>query len=218
MAHSDPFSPGRAAVPAAITQGRVITIVRGEFSTDAVLRVGEALARAGIRAMEVTLNSASALASIEGLTERFSPDELAVGAGTVLDITGAQRALDAGAQFFVSPDTNPELIGWAARRQVPSFPGAMTPTEIVLAWSSGASAVKLFPAAVGGPRFIRDLAGPLPHIPLMAVGGVTAENAASYVQAGVEAVGIGGWLIGDAEPAGVHQRASELIANLASTP
>jgi 2-dehydro-3-deoxyphosphogluconate aldolase/(4S)-4-hydroxy-2-oxoglutarate aldolase len=132
----------------------------------------------------------------------------------VLDVTSARHAVDAGARFLVTPTTDPEVIGWAARRGVPIFPGAMTPTEIVLAWSSGATAVKLFPASVCGPGYVRDLAGPLGHIPLVAVGGIGAENAAAFLSAGVRAVGVGSWLIGDADPAGVRRRAALLLANL----
>ncbi|MEA2275821.1 MAG: 2-dehydro-3-deoxyphosphogluconate aldolase / (4S)-4-hydroxy-2-oxoglutarate aldolase [Solirubrobacteraceae bacterium] len=207
-------SPARAPMPDAIARGRVITIVRGEYSTAAVLGVGDALSEAGITAVEVTLNSPSALASITALSERHAEHQLTVGAGTVLDVASAQSAVDAGARFLVTPTTDPDVIGWAARRGVPIFPGAMTPTEILLAWSSGATAVKLFPASVCGPGYVRDLAGPLGDIPLVAVGGITAENAAAFLGAGVGAVGVGSWLIGDAEPGGVRRRAASLVASL----
>jgi 2-dehydro-3-deoxyphosphogluconate aldolase/(4S)-4-hydroxy-2-oxoglutarate aldolase len=206
--------PSRPSLPETISRGRVVTIVRGDFSPDAIVRMGEALLGAGIGAIEVTLNSPGALASIERLSERFAPGELTVGAGTVLDLAGAQQAIDAGARFLVTPSTDPTVIGWSARRGIPILPGAMTATEVNLAWSSGASAVKLFPGSVGGPGYLRDLAAPLGHIPLIAVGGVSADNAADFLRAGARGVALSSWLVGDGTPDGVAQRARALMANL----
>ena len=101
---------------------------------------------------------------------------LEIGAGTVLSIEAAERAVDAGATFLVSPHVDPELIEWAADRGIPFIPGAFTPTEILAAWRAGAPAVKFFPASVAGPDFIRDFRGPFPHIPLLPTGGVTVKR------------------------------------------
>ena len=108
-----------------------------------------------------------------------------VGAGTVLDVAQAQAAVDAGARFFVMPHTDPELIRWAAERGIPAFPGGFTPSEILAAWRAGAAAVKLFPASVAGPVFVREMRGPLPEIPLIPVGGVNLETAPAFIAAGV---------------------------------
>ena len=116
--------------------------------------------------------------------------------GTVLDIEGAAAAVEAGATFLVMPVTDPDVIGWAVERGVPAFPGALSPTEVLTAWRSGASAVKLFPASAGGPTLVRELRGPFPDIPLMPTGGVTADNARSLIEAGAVAVGVGSWLAG----------------------
>jgi 2-dehydro-3-deoxyphosphogluconate aldolase/(4S)-4-hydroxy-2-oxoglutarate aldolase len=110
------------------------------------------------------------------------------------------------------PHTDPALIAWAAQRGVPVFPGAFSPTEVLAAWRAGAAAVKLFPASVVGPAFVRESRGPFPEIPLIPTGGLTAENAAAFVEAGAAAVGMGGWLMGDGQPAGIEQRAREIVA------
>jgi 2-dehydro-3-deoxyphosphogluconate aldolase/(4S)-4-hydroxy-2-oxoglutarate aldolase len=125
----------------------------------------------------------------------------------VLSVDAAARAVDRGARFIVSPHTDPELIAWCARRRVPCFPGALSPTEILTAWSAGASAVKLFPAVSVGPAYLRQLAGPLPDVLTVPTGGVSAESAGDWIAAGAIAVGIGSWLIGDGEPRGVTERA-----------
>ena len=103
-------------------------------------------------------------------------------------------------------------MGWCAARGLPSFPGALTPSEILAAWDAGASAVKLFPAVAVGPGYLGQLRGPLPHIPLLPTGGISAETAGEWMAAGAVALGMGGWLIGDGEPAGVTSRARRLRA------
>ena len=138
--------------------------------------------------------------------------ELVVGAGTVLSVDDAQRALDAGAGFLVMPTTDPDLVAWAADRGVPAFPGAMTPTEALAGWSAGAAAIKLFPASVTGPAFIRELHGPFPEIPVVPTGGVTVDTAAGLIMAGAVAVGLGSGLIGDGDPAGVAERGRRIVA------
>jgi 2-dehydro-3-deoxyphosphogluconate aldolase/(4S)-4-hydroxy-2-oxoglutarate aldolase len=169
--------------------------------------------------MELTLNEPEqqALAAIEVLARHADEMGALVGAGTVLSVAAAARALDAGAGFIVSPHTDTELVAWCAARDVPCFPGALTPTEILAAWNAGASAVKLFPAASVGPAYLEQLAGPFPGIDLVPTGGVSAQTAAGWISAGAVAVGIGGWLIGDAEPEGVTARARLVAAAVAGT-
>jgi 2-dehydro-3-deoxyphosphogluconate aldolase/(4S)-4-hydroxy-2-oxoglutarate aldolase len=203
----------RPAVPQLIRASRVIAIGRG-IPADRSPRVAEALAAGGVRAMELTLNApeAEALAAIEAVAGRASDLGVLVGAGTVLSIGSAERALDAGAGFIVSPHTDAELVSWCAHRDVPCFPGALTPTEILAAWDAGASAVKLFPAAAVGPGYLTQLAGPFPGIELVPTGGVSAETAGAWIAAGAVAIGVGSWLVGDADAAGVTARARHIAA------
>ncbi len=185
---------------------------------DSVEAIAEALLRAGIRAFELTLNEPmeQALRGIERVAARFGGDELLVGAGTVLSRVAGQQALDAGARFLVMPHTDPDLVAWAAALGVPVFPGALTPTEVLAAWRAGATAVKLFPASVAGPAAIREIHGPLPDIPLIATGGVSADNAASFIAAGAVALGVGGWLIGDGRADGIAKRGARIVASVAA--
>jgi 2-dehydro-3-deoxyphosphogluconate aldolase/(4S)-4-hydroxy-2-oxoglutarate aldolase len=122
-------------------------------------------------------------------------ERMLVGAGTVLDVPTAERALEAGARYIVSPHTDPELIGAMAARGIPCVPGAFTATEVLTAWRAGAVVVKLFPAGPVGPGYIKDLRGPLREIPLLPTGGVTLDNAADFIAAGAWGLGIGSALV-----------------------
>ena len=176
----------------ALERTRIIAIVRG-VAEEHIVPVAEALFQGGIRVMEITLNTPGALSMISLLQDQFG-QRMYIGAGTILDVEDAQRAFDAGASFFVMPNTDPQVIRYAAERHLPAFPGAMTPTEVVAAWKAGATAVKIFPTASLGFPYIRELKAPLDHIPIMAVGGVNEENIAEYL--GIcYAAGIGGSLI-----------------------
>jgi 2-dehydro-3-deoxyphosphogluconate aldolase/(4S)-4-hydroxy-2-oxoglutarate aldolase len=207
----------RPAVPDQIRTGRIIAIGRN-LDPATVTTIAEGLREAGIRALEITLNSAAALEGIAALTSRFSPDEILIGAGTVLDTVQAQAAVDAGARFLVMPHSDPEIVRWAAERGIPAFPGAFTPSEILAAWRAGAAAVKLFPASVAGPSFVREMRGPLPQIPLIPTGGVTVETAPAFIGAGALAVGMGSWLTGGGDPATIRERAARLLAALPPAP
>jgi 2-dehydro-3-deoxyphosphogluconate aldolase / (4S)-4-hydroxy-2-oxoglutarate aldolase len=182
------------------------------------MAVAESLATGGVLAFELTLNEpeADALATLESVARRSSPTTLAIGAGTVLSIDAATRAIDAGASFLVMPHLDVELVAWAAARGIPALPGCATPTEAFSAWRAGAAAIKLFPASVAGPAFIRELRGPFPGIPVLPTGGVTPDNAGAFIAAGAVAVGLGGWLIGDAEPAGIRERARLVVETVAA--
>ena len=154
----------------------------------------ETLYEAGIPIVEITLTSPEAPALIEELSTRY-PD-LVVGAGTVLDEQSARRSVDAGARFLTSPGFIPAVVAYAKRADVVVFPGAMTPTEIIAAWNSGADFVKIFPAATaGGIHYVRALQVPLPHIPLIVTGGVNQLTAYDYILAGASAIGAGGELL-----------------------
>jgi 2-dehydro-3-deoxyphosphogluconate aldolase/(4S)-4-hydroxy-2-oxoglutarate aldolase len=207
----------RPAIPAPILESRLIAIGRG-LDPARTTAIAEALADAGIRAFEVTLNSRDALAAIRALRARFADDEMLVGAGTILSVVEAEDAVQAGARFLVSPHTDVVIVSWAAERGIPCFPGAFTPTEIHLAWRAGASAVKLFPSSAVGPAFVRDFRGPFPEIPLVPTGGVTAESGQEFLAAGAVAVGLGGWLMGDGDPAAIGARAREAVAAIRGEP
>ena len=205
--------PTRAPIPDQIASSGVVAIGRG-VDPDRISTIGLALLRGGVAALELTLNDPEdrALEALRQVANRFSGSELLLGAGTVLSPEAAQRAIDAGARFIVSPHTDAALVTWATEHGTPIFPGAFTATEILAAWRAGATAVKLFPASVAGPRGLRELRGPLPHVPLIPTGGVTAESAGPLIEAGAVAVGAGGWLIGDGEPQGVRERATAIVA------
>jgi 2-dehydro-3-deoxyphosphogluconate aldolase/(4S)-4-hydroxy-2-oxoglutarate aldolase len=201
----------RAELPRQIVDGRVIAIARG-LDPGRLPAVLDALVAAGITAVEITMNSPGALDSIEALRARTDGLSLIVGAGTVLDPGAAEAAVAAGAAFLVAPNVDLPTIAWAVSRGIPILPGAMTPTEILVAWAAGVPAVKVFPASLLGPTFVREIRGPMPDIPLVPTGGVSAETANAFLDAGAVAVGIGGWLTGAGDPEAVSARACELRA------
>lgn len=172
---------------------RIIAIVRG-VEEQHIVGLAEALLEGGIPVMEVTLNTPGALGMIARLQEQYG-DRMYIGAGTVLDLDDAKRALAGGASYLVTPNMDEEVIRYAAERNAPIFPGAMTPTEVVKAWKAGATAVKIFPGASLGIGYIKELMGPLNDIPMMAVGGVTESNIDEFMRIGCYGVGIGGSLV-----------------------
>ena len=148
-----------------------------------------ALVEAGVRFIEVTIDSPACLPFLESTKGKF--DGVLFGAGTVTVPELAEKAIDAGARFLVTPNFNPEVISIARANQVPIFSGAMTPTEIFSAYQAGADVIKVFPAATLGSGYFKELRGPFPDIPLMATGGITVENAADFFAAGAAALGVG---------------------------
>jgi 2-dehydro-3-deoxyphosphogluconate aldolase / (4S)-4-hydroxy-2-oxoglutarate aldolase len=210
---SDPSTVRRAVIPVAIASSGVIAIARGVDAAK-VSAIALALLRGGVSAFELTLNDPedAALDAIREVATRFAGTDLLLGAGTVLSVASAERAVEAGARFIVSPHTDPDLVAWASNAGIPVFPGAFTSSEIVAGWRAGATAVKLFPASVAGPTGLREIRGPLPNIPLIPTGGVSAETAGGFIQAGAVAVGVGGWLIGNGKPQGVRERAAAIVA------
>lgn len=178
---------------AELKREKIVAIVRGITREQAGF-VGEGLSQGGIRFMEVTMNTDGALHIIQDWRTRYD-GTVYVGAGTVLDVEMAKEAVSAGAQFLISPNTDLSVIEYALEQGIDVWPGAMTPTEIVAAYAAGAEIVKLFPTASLGLEFIRELQGPLNHIPLLATGGVTLDNLADYFAAGAAAVGLGSALV-----------------------
>lgn len=174
---------------ALMEQSRTIAIVRG-IEHKHIVSVAEALLAGGISIMEVTLNTPGAPAMIYDLKEKIG-DRMFIGAGTVLNMDDAHKAIEAGASFFVTPNIDEEVIRYAAFRNIPIYPGAMTPTEVVRAWQAGATAIKIFPTSSLGAGYIKELQGPLSHIPMLAVGGVREDNLIEFMQAGCHGFGIG---------------------------
>ena len=169
---------------------RLVAVIRADRPEDALL-AARAMARAGVRGIEITFTVPDAAAIIRQAAAELPP-EVVVGAGTVLTRAQANAALAAGARFLVSPVGDAWLVemGHAAGAQVAI--GGLTPTEIVFAQRAGADYVKLFPGdSLGGPAYIKHLRGPLPDVPLMVTGGVTRENATAYLNAGAQSVGLG---------------------------
>jgi 2-dehydro-3-deoxyphosphogluconate aldolase / (4S)-4-hydroxy-2-oxoglutarate aldolase len=156
--------------------------------------MAEALMAGGIDTLEVTCDSPGVLDMIRTIDAALG-DRVLLGAGTVLDATTAQAALDAGARFVVSPHTDFELVQEFTSRGVPWIPGAFTATEVLTAWRAGASVVKLFPAGSVGPGYIKDLRGPLRNVPLLPTGGVTVANARDFLAAGAWGLGMGSALV-----------------------
>lgn len=166
----------------------VMAIIRID-SPKAVVPTVEALAKGGIEFIEISLVTPHAVEYIAKVRDEFGAS-ISVGAGTVLDGESARTAILAGADFIVSPITRVETILTARRYGKPSFAGAFTPTECLLAWESGADAVKVFPAMPAGPEHIKAMHAPLPQIPLVAVGGVSLENLPAFFNAGVCGVAV----------------------------
>ena len=189
----------------------LIAILRGDFSVDELLRIGDALLVGTVTAMEVTLNSPSALIALPELRKHFS-DEMLVGAGTVRDSLQARRAIEAGAQFMVAPNFEAETVAVAHSQDVLHIPGVFTASEVQAAFAAGCRLLKLFPMEFFGPVYLRALRAPLDDVDFVPVGGVSLENIGEYARSGAAAVGLGRQLVSGREqlPADLSVRASAL--------
>ena len=176
-----------------LATSRLVAVIRAGHEFD-VQELGRALLDEGVPFMEVTLTTPGALEAITRL-QTLRGDGLCVGAGTVLTADDAEAAIRAGVDFLVSPTVEPEVARLAHDARCAAIIGALTPTEILMAWRSGADVVKVFPGRVATPGYFADIAGPLPHIPLMPTGNVDLETAPAYYQAGAIAVGVGKALV-----------------------
>lgn len=172
----------------------IIPVVRASSGEEALQAV-EAIKAGGLPVLEITMTVPGAVRIIETIAERFG-DEVLVGAGTVLDADAARDCVSAGAKFIVSPALNLETIAFCRQVNCAVMPGALTPTEIVQAWSAGADFVKVFPCgAMGGASYIKSLRAPLPQIELVPTGGVSLTTAGSFIEAGAVAIGVGADLV-----------------------
>ena len=189
----------------------LVAIIRAD-SGEQLASVAEALYEGGIDVIEVTFTVPGVLDILSAVRQRLG-NRILLGAGTVLDAESARAALLAGAEFIVAPNVNPDVIRLCRRYSKVVMPGAFTPTEVVAAWEAGADIVKIFPAEVGGPAYLKALRGPLPQVRFLPTGGVNLETLPGFVRAGAAAVGLGSALVEkQAVEEGNLQRIRELAA------
>lgn len=182
-----------------IYEEKLIAILRGA-DPDSLIPLAEALYEGGVRLIECTFDHrrSSCISDNCGMISdlaRHFRGRMRVGAGTVLTASEAEAAVEAGAEFIISPNVDAQVIGRTRGLGAVSMPGALTPTEIVSAWQAGAHFVKLFPAGDLGPGYLKSVRAPLAHIPMLAVGGVTPENMPAFLKAGAVGFGVGSTLV-----------------------
>ena len=176
-----------------ILEKKIVAVVRLDDYNRAV-DVARALAAGGVTVLEFTLTGRGAIEAVSA-TRKALGDAVCVGVGTVLQSEDAEAAIDAGAQFLVTPAVHQQVIATCVKRQTLILCGGLTPTELLEAHEAGAEMVKVFPAQSGGPNFIKNVLAPMPFLKLVPTGGVSPENARDYLAAGAVAVGIGGNLV-----------------------
>jgi len=175
-----------------LTRAGVVAVMRN-MTPERVVGVVQALKDGGVTAVEITVEGEGGMESIKVIKDYFG-ETILLGAGTILDGATAELAIDAGSDFIVTPIVSKEAILIANKRGCVIASGAMTPTEIYTAYDAGADIVKVFPADSLGPNYLKNVKGPLGHIPLMPTGGINLTNLASYVKNGAFCVGVGGAL------------------------
>ncbi|MCL6506330.1 MAG: bifunctional 4-hydroxy-2-oxoglutarate aldolase/2-dehydro-3-deoxy-phosphogluconate aldolase [Bryobacteraceae bacterium] len=184
----------KEAILSSIRDIGIVPVVRTS-SAEAAVRSVEAIYRGGIRAAEITMTVPGALRALEKAADQFG-DRMVLGAGTVLDPETARASMLAGAEFFVTPSLKISTIELVQRYSKVMIPGALTPTEVLTAWEAGADIVKIFPCGnVGGPKYIKALKAPFPHIEMIPTGGVNLETAGEFLKAGACAVAVGAELV-----------------------
>jgi len=198
-----------------IEKSGVVAVIRLDRS-DQLDKIMDALDKGGIRALEVTMTTPNAIELIGNITRTMSSKFL-IGAGTVLDPETARQVIVAGAEFVVSPVFNPNVIKIAHEYDKAVLPGAFSATEIFTAWNAGADIVKVFPATAVGPKYFKDIHGPLPQVKLIPTGGVTVDNAEEFIRCGAVCLGVGSALldkqmIKNQDWMGIEERAKEFIA------
>lgn len=188
----------KGQVVSKICQSGLVAVVRAETKDDAI-KITEACIEGGVVAVEMTFTVPGAHEIISELAKRYSPEEILIGAGTVLDPETARIAILSGAQYVVAPCLNVKTVKMCNRYAVPIMPGAMTIKEVVEGMEAGADIIKVFPGEMMGPAFVKAIKGPLPHARLMPTGGVDVSNVGDWIKAGCVAVGVGGNLTGSAK-------------------
>jgi len=224
----DPYLDKAMASAAADARGRIVSTIEAT-GVVAIIRmkdtgrleaVVDALARGGVRTLEITMTVPGAVEAIRSVSKSL-PEGFLLGAGTVLDAPTAHAVIDAGARFVVAPVLDAGTIEACHARDIPIMPGCFTPTEMLHAWRLGADLIKVFPATSLGPGYLKDVRAPLPQLKLMPTGGVTPENAGDWIRAGAVALGIGSALVDNqavgAGDYGRIERAARLaIANVSA--
>ncbi len=198
----------------------IVAIIRANSSNE-LIDAAAAIQTGGVDVIEITMTTPDALRVISEVSTRLG-DAVIVGVGSVLDAETARAAMLAGAEFVVSPVTKSDVIEICNRYGKVVIPGAFTPTEILSAWEIGADYVKVFPASGVGPSYIKDIKAPLPQIPLIPTGGINAENAAEFINAGASALGVGSSLVSSSllesgDFVSLTERAKKMIAAVKST-
>lgn len=178
----------RKKVKRFIKKSKIILVARNLRLND-VENIVEAVYRGGIRIIEITMNNTEAFSIIKTINEKFS--DILVGAGTVLEVGKALKAIQAGAKFLVSPIFDRKIVDLAKQKNITVIPGAMTPTEVYFAKEYGVDMIKIFPAGILTSKFIKDLTGPFGMLDIMVTGGIKTENILDFLYSGVSAVGIG---------------------------
>jgi len=179
-----------------LATSKVIAVLRASH-VSALAPVCDVLVEEGILSLELTLTTPGLLDALPELVDRYA-DTADVGVGTILTESDAQRALDSGAQYLVTPTINLPVIRLAVQHQVAVFPGGLTPTELAAGWDAGATAVKIFPAQTVGAGYLKHLRGPFPDVQAVPSGGVDLDASRQWLAVGAVAVSIGGPLLGDA--------------------
>lgn len=199
-----------------ISDAGIVAVVRAE-NAETAMRITDACIEGGVAAIELTFTVPGAHRVIEELAKRYTPDEIILGAGTVLDPETARIAILSGAQYLVSPYFNLETVKLCNRYRLPCMPGAMTIKEVVEAMEAGADIIKVFPGEAFGPKIIKAIKGPIPHAKMMPTGGVDVNNVGEWIKAGAWAVGAGSSLTAGAktgEYEKITKTAREFIAKI----
>jgi 2-dehydro-3-deoxyphosphogluconate aldolase/(4S)-4-hydroxy-2-oxoglutarate aldolase len=177
--------------------GSKVIVVLRTSQVSALAPVCDVLVEEGILSLELTLTTPGLLDALEDLVDRYG-NSADVGVGTVVTESEAQRTMDCGAQYLVTPTMNLPVVDLAVRRKIAVFPGGLTPTELAAGWRAGATAVKIFPAETVGAGYLKHLRGPFPDLEAIPSGGVDLDATREWLAAGAAAVSIGGPLLGDA--------------------
>ncbi len=194
----------------------IVAVVRAE-TTDEAERIVDACMEGGVAAIELTFTVPHADKVIEALAKKYSPEDIILGAGTVMDAPTARIAMLSGANYIVSPYFDLDTVKMCNRYRVAVMPGIMTVREGVMAMEAGADILKVFPGDLYGPKIIKDIKGPIPYAKMMPTGGVTAENVGEWIKAGAVAVGAGGSLTAGAKTGNyalITETAKKFVANI----